>query len=158
MLFRSGFRLSPSTKALAFSTASARGSLTCSPVRMSLQLSLIHISMQKCKYGFGMNVIGYDPYLTQDKIGDLCELKATAKAVSYTHLKKWQPERAASFLRSLGGAVAFRAERGGKMRRACRSTKGAILSRCLLYTSGRLLAECGIASLAALRSAAVDGY
>ena len=31
--------------------------------------------------GFGMNVIGYDPYLTQDKIGDLCELKATAKEV-----------------------------------------------------------------------------
>ena len=34
------------------------------------------------------------------------------------------PQRAASFLRSLGGAVAFRAERGGKMRRARRSTKG----------------------------------
>ena len=29
----------------------------------------------------GMKVIGYDPYLTQDKIGDLCELKATAKEV-----------------------------------------------------------------------------
>ena len=39
------------------------------------------LAMQKCKYGFGMNVIGYDPYLTQDKIGDLCELKATAKEV-----------------------------------------------------------------------------
>ena len=39
------------------------------------------LTMQKCKYGFGMNVIGYDPYLTQDKIGDLCELKATAKEV-----------------------------------------------------------------------------
>ena len=32
-----GFWRSDSTKALAFSTASARGSLTCSPVRMSLQ-------------------------------------------------------------------------------------------------------------------------
>ena len=32
-----GFWRSASTKALAFSTASARGSLTCSPVRMSLQ-------------------------------------------------------------------------------------------------------------------------
>ena len=31
--------------------------------------------------GIGMKVIGYDPYLTQDKIGDLCELKATAKEV-----------------------------------------------------------------------------
>ncbi len=39
------------------------------------------LAMQKCKYGFGMKVIGYDPYLTQDKIGDLCELKATAKEV-----------------------------------------------------------------------------
>ena len=39
------------------------------------------LAMKKCKYGFGMNVIGYDPYLTQDKIGDLCELKATAKEV-----------------------------------------------------------------------------
>lgn len=39
------------------------------------------LAMQKCKYGFGMNVIGYDPYLTQDKIGDLCELKETAKEV-----------------------------------------------------------------------------
>ena len=39
------------------------------------------LAMQKCKYGFSMNVIGYDPYLTQDKIGDLCELKATAKEV-----------------------------------------------------------------------------
>ncbi len=37
--------------------------------------------MQKAKYGFGMKVIGYDPYLTQDKVGDLCELKATAKEV-----------------------------------------------------------------------------
>ena len=32
-----GFWRSDSTKALAFSTASARGSFTCSPVRMSLQ-------------------------------------------------------------------------------------------------------------------------
>ena len=32
-----GFWRSDSTNALAFSTASARGSLTCSPVRMSLQ-------------------------------------------------------------------------------------------------------------------------
>ena len=32
-----GFWRSDSTKALAFSTASARGSLTCSPVRISLQ-------------------------------------------------------------------------------------------------------------------------
>ena len=32
-----GLRRSASTKALAFSTASARGSLTCSPVRISLQ-------------------------------------------------------------------------------------------------------------------------
>ena len=31
--------------------------------------------------GIGMKVIGYDPYLTQDKIGDLCELKETAKEV-----------------------------------------------------------------------------
>ena len=31
--------------------------------------------------GLDMKVIGYDPYLTQDKIGDLCELKATAKEV-----------------------------------------------------------------------------
>ena len=37
--------------------------------------------MQKAKYGFGMKVIGYDPYLTQEKVGDLCELKATAKEV-----------------------------------------------------------------------------
>lgn len=28
-----------------------------------------------------MKVIGYDPYMTQEKIGDLCELKATAKEV-----------------------------------------------------------------------------
>ena len=33
------------------------------------------LAMKKCKYGFGMKVIGYDPYLTQDKIGDLCELR-----------------------------------------------------------------------------------
>ena len=39
------------------------------------------LAMQKCKYGFGMKVIGYDPYMTQEKIGDLCELKATAKEV-----------------------------------------------------------------------------
>ena len=39
------------------------------------------LAMKKCKYGFGMKVIGYDPYLTQDKIGDLCELKETAKEV-----------------------------------------------------------------------------
>ena len=37
--------------------------------------------MQKCKYGLGMKVIGYDPYVTQEKIGDLCEMKATAKEV-----------------------------------------------------------------------------
>lgn len=37
--------------------------------------------MKKCKYGMGMKVIGYDPYLTQDKVGDLVELKATAKEV-----------------------------------------------------------------------------
>ena len=37
------------------------------------------LAMKKCKYGFGMKVIGYDPYMTQAKIGDLCELKATAK-------------------------------------------------------------------------------
>jgi len=37
--------------------------------------------MKKAKYGFGMNVIGYDPYLTQDKVGDLCELRPTAKEV-----------------------------------------------------------------------------
>lgn len=37
--------------------------------------------MKKAKYGFGMNIIGYDPYLTQDKVGDLVELKATAKEV-----------------------------------------------------------------------------
>ena len=28
-----------------------------------------------------MKVIGYDPYMTQEKIGDLCELKETAKEV-----------------------------------------------------------------------------
>lgn len=39
------------------------------------------LAMKKAKYGFGMNVIGYDPYLTQDKVGDLCELKATAEEV-----------------------------------------------------------------------------
>jgi len=39
------------------------------------------LAMKKCKYGFGMKVIGYDPYMTQEKIGDLCELKATAKEV-----------------------------------------------------------------------------
>ena len=39
------------------------------------------LAMQKCKYGFGMKVIGYDPYMTQEKIGDLCELKETAKEV-----------------------------------------------------------------------------
>lgn len=37
--------------------------------------------MKKAKNGFGMRVIGYDPYVTQDKIGDLCELKKTAKEV-----------------------------------------------------------------------------
>lgn len=37
--------------------------------------------MKKCKYGMGMKVIGYDPYLTQEKVGDLAELKATAKEV-----------------------------------------------------------------------------
>lgn len=36
---------------------------------------------QKASLGFGMKVIGYDPYMTQEKIGDLCELKATAKEV-----------------------------------------------------------------------------
>jgi len=36
---------------------------------------------KKAKYGFGMNVIGYDPYLTQEQVGDLCELKATAQEV-----------------------------------------------------------------------------
>ena len=39
------------------------------------------LAMKKCKYGFGMKVIGYDPYMTQEKIGDLCELKETAKEV-----------------------------------------------------------------------------
>lgn len=39
------------------------------------------LAMKKAKYGFGMNIIGYDPYLTQDKLGDLCELKATAQEV-----------------------------------------------------------------------------
>ena len=39
------------------------------------------LAMQKCKYGFGMKVIGYDPFITQDKLGDLCELKETAKEV-----------------------------------------------------------------------------
>ena len=37
--------------------------------------------MKKCKYGLGMNVIGYDPYITQDKLGDLVELKETAQEV-----------------------------------------------------------------------------
>lgn len=37
--------------------------------------------MKKCKYGMGMNVIGYDPYLTQEQVGDLCTLQATAKDV-----------------------------------------------------------------------------
>ena len=36
---------------------------------------------QKASLGFGMKVIGYDPYMTQEKIGDLCELKETAKEV-----------------------------------------------------------------------------
>ena len=40
------------------------------------------LAMKKCKYGFGMKVIGYDPYMTQEKIGDLCELKETAKEVT----------------------------------------------------------------------------
>ena len=39
------------------------------------------LAMQKCKYGFGMKVIGYDPFVKQEQIGDLCELKATAKEV-----------------------------------------------------------------------------
>ena len=39
------------------------------------------LAMKKAKYGFGMKVIGYDPYMTQEKMGDLCELKATAKEV-----------------------------------------------------------------------------
>lgn len=39
------------------------------------------LAMKKAKYGFNMKVIGYDPYLTQDKVGDLCELKETAKEV-----------------------------------------------------------------------------
>ena len=37
--------------------------------------------MQKAKYGFEMKIIGYDPYLTQGKVGDLCELKARAREV-----------------------------------------------------------------------------
>ena len=37
--------------------------------------------MQKAKYGFDMKIIGYDPYISQEKLGDLCELKATAKEV-----------------------------------------------------------------------------
>ena len=37
--------------------------------------------MKKAKYGFDMKVIGYDPYIAQEKLGDLCELKNTAKEV-----------------------------------------------------------------------------
>ena len=39
------------------------------------------LAMQKCKYGFGMKVIGYDPFVKQEQVGDLVELKATAKEV-----------------------------------------------------------------------------
>jgi len=39
------------------------------------------LAMQKCKYGFGMKVIGYDPFVKQEQIGDLCEMKETAKEV-----------------------------------------------------------------------------
>ena len=39
------------------------------------------LAMQKCKYGFGMNVIGYDPFVKQEQIGELCEMKETAKEV-----------------------------------------------------------------------------
>ncbi len=37
--------------------------------------------MQKAKYGFNMKTIGYDPFVTQEKIGDLCEMKANAEDV-----------------------------------------------------------------------------
>lgn len=37
--------------------------------------------MKKAKYGFGMHVIGYDPYLSQEQLGDLCELKQSEKEV-----------------------------------------------------------------------------
>lgn len=37
--------------------------------------------MRKAKDGFHMKTISYDPYLTQEQVGDLCELKATAKEV-----------------------------------------------------------------------------
>lgn len=31
--------------------------------------------LKKAKYGFNMKTIGYDPYVTREKMGDLCEMK-----------------------------------------------------------------------------------
>ena len=39
------------------------------------------LAMKKAKYGFNMKVIAYDPFLKQEQVGDLCELKETAKEV-----------------------------------------------------------------------------